>query len=129
MSRASSTIIKDNWDRSIEALLALPRSARYQTRVACPPGNDLTRDLYVASETRANPRVWPGEEPRRGLIETPAKPHFNPDIDEDEALDEEPAVMQRTLSILDPVDTRALHGTSSGMSAVSYPGPGFLSTL
>lgn len=107
----------------------MPGSARDESRVACPPGSDLTRELHVASETRANPRVWPGEEPPRGLIETPAKSNLNPDIDVDEALYEEPVFMKRTLSILDPADTNALHGTSSGMSAVGYPGPGFISTL
>lgn len=125
----SSTIIKDDSDRSIGARLALPSCTRDESRVAGPPGSDLTRELYVASETRANPRVWRGEEPRRGLIETPAKPNLNPDIDADEALNEEPAVMKRTLSILDPVDTNALHGTSLAMSAVGYPGPGFILTL
>ncbi len=90
----SRTIIKCHAGYSIDAILALPGSACDEPRVACPPDNDLTREFHVASETRANPRIWTGEEPRRGPTEPPATRNLSPAIDADEALDEELAIVK-----------------------------------
>ena len=104
----SRNFTKENKEHSIEVRLPLTSRACAEFPVPRTPPADPNRELHVASETRANPRVWPREAPRRGLDIPPAPPHLIPAVGAHECLDEGVGIIRRTLPILDFADTSVL---------------------
>ena len=109
MPLLSRTFAKENKEQSIEVRLSLTRRAHAEFPVPCSPPADPDHELPVASETRANPRVWPREAPRRGLNEPPATPNLSPVIGACVCLNEGVVIISGTLPTLDFAVMRVLH--------------------